>query len=361
MKKIIFALLAVLATTQNACAKDGQDGNGGNSSTYQSGMNNADFEIELRKTVDLAPLILNRVFSEYKYTALFYENNNQPLFKKLFERNPEIREIAKSNSLTYKFQAGPCLESINGITEEKDASAFGRGLNGEICLSVSRLKLVAKSSDWKERVFALIAHEMSHLANATEDEARHFQASIEYHLSMDGIEALGNYDTQVLRQLLEARKVAVTTLASSFSTDRFCSNFGEQAEKIDSLAGIIKLYAVFNPKDGERIKAIGYKFMQIFSACGKYLELPNEKEQGIKIKLGFSKVMGSHSELTHSEFLKAGKAPPWMVVAASSDIKFRKISDVDIDSVIVDLELSDIQVIIEDLFARYHASHWLKF
>ncbi|WP_413578115.1 hypothetical protein ACLVWU_06190 [Bdellovibrio sp. HCB290] len=92
------------------------------------------------------------------------------LYNRLFAATPNILEAAK-NLHEVELRSESCRDERGG---ERDASIYGKKA-GTICLSSSRLLARLNNEDHENQVAALIIHELSHFAGASEADALEIQ------------------------------------------------------------------------------------------------------------------------------------------------------------------------------------------
>lgn len=158
------------ASTGFAKGGAGSFGGGGNSDE-DTPVSFADFQAQSRTAIEILPAVFRRL--EVSAPA------SRELYAKLFTGGAVYAVIPQVQWSIEEHK--PCF-SPEG--EVRDASAKTEGGRRTVCLSYARLAPQLNSANAASKITSLLAHEVSHLVDASEDEAILLEQTVKTRVSM---------------------------------------------------------------------------------------------------------------------------------------------------------------------------------
>lgn len=173
-KRTAFAAL-VLAFSLGTSTGFGKGGagsfGGGGNSDEDTPVRFADFLTQSRRALEILPAVFRRLEVDAPVS--------RELYAKLFTQGAVYAVIPQVQWHIEEHQ--PCF-SPEG--EARDASAKTEGVRRTVCLSYARLAPQLNSANAASKITSLLAHEVSHLVDASEDEAVLLEQTVKARVSM---------------------------------------------------------------------------------------------------------------------------------------------------------------------------------
>lgn len=275
-------------------------GNGGDVSNSKT--------ITIRETetlINSSTNVLKSIFNALDIEASDsnYNPQNPEYYKKLFLKNGQLINALAKVVIDIK-NNDSCFDNDN---TPKDGSASPESLR--ICMSSFRIQTKVNEYDAYVKITGLVAHEVSHLAGTTEEEADNFQLRVEGILKNISYEQWKKFDwlAQGRIDLLNFLYYSLNFEVQDKDWKTACKTITSAEEQLQELLPKISSLSLYNSKNYSEIsaKAIRNKLAQIY-ICQKASVEMDEFELAVVELLFEGKKEVLLSEVTNEQIVLFG-------------------------------------------------------
>lgn len=218
--------------------------------------------------------------------------NRGPMVQKLLSSQISIFDIIQKYQVRMNF--GGCYDSDGTV---KDASIVS-DIPNTICLNESSLILKLAEGSVRTELLSLLAHEFSHLAGFSEDDATALQIEVQYLVKEDSRDRVKQYISE-LPSLVGYIQSSINGYNDSFETKSWNKSCYHAMTLRDYFSEIVRLnqlnqFSVFSDIEYDYFFAFYLKVqLLVMSTCGKSDYHPSRFEYALRYK----NIFGINSDL----------------------------------------------------------------